>query len=366
MRRRDLLTGLGAGAVATGLAGCSETDCGDGATQQSHQSFNWKMVTTWPPKFPMLGTGALYLADIIEQMSGGRLKIKVYAAGELVPAFEVFDAVSDGTAEIGHAASYYWKGKSQAAQLFSAVPFGMNAQEMNAWIMHGDGLELWQEVYAPFNIIPAPVGNSGVQMGGWFNREINSVDDLRGLKMRIPGLGAEVLRRAGGTPVSMPGSEIFTSLQTGAIDATEFVGPANDLAFGFHQVAKYYYYPGWHEPTALLEGLINRDAFNALPRDLQVIVLRACDAASQNMLADYTASNQRALSTLVNEHGVELRPFPADVLDRLRTLTDEILDETAADDPLFARVLDNYREFKRDVSAWHDVSENVVYQRLRG
>lgn len=365
MRRRDFLTGVGAGAAAAALAGCSDQACEDTATPDKRvQSFTWKMVTTWPPKFPMLGTGALYLADIIEQMSGGRLKIKVYAAGELVPAFEVFDAVSDGIAQMGHGASYYWKGKTQAAQLFSAVPFGMNAQEMNAWVMHGDGLSLWTEVYEPFGIIPAPVGNSGMQMGGWFNREINSLADLRGLKMRIPGLGAEVLRRAGGTPVSMPGAEIFTALQTGNIDATEWVGPANDLAFGLYQVAKYYYYPGWHEPTAMLEGLINREAFATLPRDLQVIVLRACDAASQNMLAEYTARNGIALATLVEQHGAQLRAFPSDVLRRLRELTIEVLDEIAAGDALFARVLENYRQFQQRVSRWHQVSERVFYNGL--
>ena len=196
----------------------------------------------------------------------------MYGAGELVPAFEVFDAVSRGTAEMGHGAAYYWKGKSEAAQFFAAVPFGMNAQEMNAWFYYGGGLELWREIYAPFGLMPAPAGNTGVQMGGWFNKEINRLDDLKGLKMRIPGLGGEVLRRAGGTPVNLPGGEIFTALQTGAIDATEWVGPYNDLAFGLHKAAKYYYYPGWHEPGTTLEAIVNKQAFDALPKDLQSIV----------------------------------------------------------------------------------------------
>ncbi len=362
MRRRDFLAGLGTGAVATGLAACTPP-CEPTATSstQSSRRFTWKMVTTWPPNFPGLGTGATYLANAIEQMSGGRITVKVYAAGELVPAFEAFDAVSQGTAELGHSASYYWKGKSAAAQLFSAVPFGMNAQELTAWLYHGGALDLWRETYEPFNIIPAPAGHTGVQMGGWFNKEINSVADLRGLKMRIPGLGGEVLKRAGGTPVSMPGSEIFTSLQTGNIDATEWTGPYNDLAFGLQQVAKYYYYPGWHEPNTILECLINKDAFSELPEDLQAVVLRASDAAAQNMLAEYTARNHIALKTLKEEHNVDLRPFPRDVLDRLRKLSEEVLQEIAATDELFARVYNHYRDFQTNVSAWHDISEKAYY-----
>ncbi len=364
MRRRDFLTGVGLGAVATGLSGCARDTCdetGGAAAGVSSKTYSWKMVTTWPPNFPVLGTGALYLARIIEEMTAGRIRIKVYAAGELVPAFEAFEAVSEGTVEMGHSASYYWKGKSQAAQLFSAVPFGMNAQEMIAWILHGDGLALWQEVYEPFNLVPAPAGHTGVQMGGWFNREINSVSDLRGLKMRIPGLGGEVLRRAGGTPVSIPGAEIFTSLQTGNIDATEWTGPVNDLTLGLYQVAKYYYYPGWHEPNTMLECIINRDAFESLPRELQYIVLRACDAATQNMLAEYTARNRDALQTLVKEHKVQLRRFPAEVLTRLRSLSREILGEIAASDAQFAKVYENYRDFHEKVSTWHEVSEKAYY-----
>ena len=247
-------------------------------------TYKWKMVTTWPKNFPGLGTGANKLAQLITEMSGGRIKVKVYGAKELVPAFEVFDAVSRGTAEMGHGASYYWKGKSEAAQFFSAVPFGLNAQEMNAWLYYGGGMELWQELYAPFNLIPAAAGNTGVQMGGWFNKEIKSVADLKGLKMRIPGLGGEVLKRAGGTPVSLPGGEIYTSLQSGAIDATEFVGPYNDLAFGLYKAAKHYYYPGWHEPGTTLEAMMNKKAFEALPKDLQSIVLNACKVVNQDML----------------------------------------------------------------------------------
>ncbi|HED17283.1 MAG TPA: TRAP transporter substrate-binding protein, partial [Gammaproteobacteria bacterium] len=310
MKRRDFVSKLGVGTLAGAglLAGCGEK-----ASQQSMDNkgfkteFKWKMVTTWPKDFPGLGTGANTLARLIGEMSGGRITVKVYGARELVPAFEVFDAVSGGVAEMGHGASYYWKGKSEAAQFFSAVPFGLIAEEMNSWLYHGGGMELWRELYEPFGLIPAATGNTGVQMGGWFNKEINTVADLQGLKMRIPGLGGEVLRRAGGTPVSLPGGEIFTSLQSGAIDATEWVGPDNDLAFGLYKAAKYYYYPGWHEPGTTLEALFNKQAFASLPDDLQSIVMNACRVANQDMQAEFTARNNTALHTLVNDHHVDLR-----------------------------------------------------------
>ncbi|MFP4603396.1 MAG: TRAP transporter substrate-binding protein, partial [Halochromatium sp.] len=312
MQRRALLTGAGAATVALG------TGIRPAAAKAEHK---WKLVTTWPKNFPGMGTGANKLAELIGRMSGGRIEVKVYGAGELVPAFEIFDAVSRGTAEMGHGAAYYWKGKSEAAQFFASVPFGLTAQEMNSWLYYGGGMELWQELYAGFGLVPAAAANTGVQMGGWFNKEINSVDDLKGLKMRIPGLGGEVLKRAGGTPVSLPGGEIFTSLQSGNIDATEWVGPYNDLAFGLHKAAKYYYYPGWHEPGTTLEAFVNKEVFDGLPDDLQAIVLNACKVANQDLLAEYTARNPAALRTLLTEYGVELRQYPDDVLLALRALS---------------------------------------------
>jgi len=362
MKRRDFLGAAGATAV---LAGCGPEQHDDSAAASSVQPVrHWKLVTTWPKNFPGLGTGANHLAELITAMSGGRIKVTVYGDGELVPAFEVFDAVSAGTAELGHGAAYYWKGKSEATQFFAAVPFGMNAQEMNAWLFYGGGLELWHEVYAPFGILPAVCGNSGVQMGGWFNREINALEDLVGLKMRIPGLGGEVLKRAGGTPVSMPGSDIFTSLQSGAIDATEWVGPYNDLAFGLYKAAKYYYYPGWHEPGTTLECLVNRAAFEALPEDLQSIVLNACRVVNNDMLAEYTARNNAALQTLVKEHHVDVRALPDSVLARLRELSEQVVAEIAGKDALTQRVFDSYRAFQHQVVAWHDISERA-YMNVR-
>lgn len=350
MKRRHLIKSLAASSLLLASTG--------GSRQASAVSvIKWKMVTTWPKNFPGLGTSANELAELITQMSAGRLQVKVYGAGEIVPAFEVFDAVSRGTAQMGHGAAYYWKGKSEAAQFFSAVPFGLTAQEMNGWLYSGGGMELWQEVYAPFGLVPAAGGNTGVQMAGWFNKKINSVNDLKGLKMRIPGLGGEVLKRAGGTPVSLPGGEIFTSLKSGTIDATEWVGPYNDLAFGLHKAAKYYYYPGWHEPGTTLEAMINKQALEALPDDLQSIVLNACKVVNQKMTADYTTQNHQALQTLKNKHKVEVLKLPEDALQTLKALSDEVVAEVAGKDNLSQKVYESFIAYRDQVAQWTEISE---------
>jgi TRAP-type mannitol/chloroaromatic compound transport system substrate-binding protein len=360
MKRRELLRGASLAAVATGLAACGAQPQGAGPAA-SGEKFQWKMVTSWPTNFPGLGTGAARLAEWIGAASGGRLTVKVYGAGELVPAFEVFDAVSRGTAEMGHSASYYWKGKAAAAPFFSAVPFGLNAQEMNSWLYDGGGLEIWRELYAPFGLVPYPAGNTGVQMAGWFRKPVDSLADLAGLKMRIPGLGGEVMARVGATPINLPGAEIFSALQSGAIDAAEWVGPYNDLAFGLHRAAKYCYYPGWQEPGPTLECMVNKAALESLPQDLQDIVDMCCRAVNGSMLAEYTARNQQALDALVREHGVELRQLPADVLLALRRAAEKVLDEVAAADPMARRALDSMRAFRAQSKAWHAVSEEAFF-----
>ncbi len=363
MKRRDFLAGA-AVLGATGLAGCQpEREAGTGS-YAAGETIRWSMVTTWPKNFPGLGTGAETLARLIGEMTGGRIQVQVYGAGEIVPAFEVFDAVARGTADMGHGAAYYWKGKSEATQFFAAVPFGMNCQEVMGWLYYGGGLELYRELYASFGLVPAPCGNTGTQMGGWFNKEIRSVADLRGLKMRIPGLGGDVLRRAGGTPVNLPGGDIFTALQTGAIDATEWVSPYNDLAFGLHRAARYYYYPGWQEPGPVLEALFNKATLEALPDDLQHIVLNACRVAEQDMLAEYTARNPIALDQLVNEHGVELRAFPDDVLARLREISAEVIAEVGEKDELSRRIYASYTGFQSRVRDYQRIAEEA-YARAR-
>ena len=355
MQRRDFIRQAGAASLALGTA----TAVGTARADTQHR---WKLITSWPKNFPGLGTGANRLAELIGEMSGGRIRVKVYGAGELVPAFEVFDAVSRGTAEMGHSSAMYWRGKSEVAQFFGSVPFGLTAQEMNGWLYYGGGLELWTELYTGFGLVPFPAGNSGVQMGGWFNKEIKSLEDLTGLKMRIPGLGGEVLKRAGGTPVNLPGGELFTALRTGAIDATEWIGPYNDLAFGLHKAAKYYYYPGFHEPGATLEATVNKTAFEALSPDLKSIVRSACQVGNQDMLAEQTARNPGALWTLVEQHGVMLRVYPDDVITKLKQLSDEVVTEFGQKDAFSRKVFASYRKFLDQSKEWSRVSELAYLQ----
>ncbi|TAA47554.1 MULTISPECIES: TRAP transporter substrate-binding protein [Corallincola] len=333
----------------------------DDGTVVAATQYEWKLVTSWPKNFPGLGMAPEKFAVLVNEMSQGRLQVTVYGANQLVPGFQVFDAVSSGSVEMGHSAAYYWKGKVPAAQFFTSIPFGLTAQEMNGYLHHGGGLALWEELYAPFDLLPMAGGNTGVQMGGWFNKEINSVDDLKGLKMRLPGIGGEVLQRLGGVPVSLPGGELFTALQTGAIDATEWVGPSNDLAFGFNEAAEYYYYPGWHEPGSSLEFLINKAAFDALPNDLQVIVRAAARVVNHDMLDEYTVRNIIALQTL-QEKGVKIRRFPDEVLNALQQVTDQVMAEQAAADADIARIYTHFQHYTQGVRAYHAITEKAYLE----
>ena len=357
MKRREFVGGV---VAAAGLSGCSKPEAGCNTdTSASTETFQWSCVTSWPPRFPGLGMAVENLARRLERASAGRLKIKVYGGGELYPAFEVFDVVSRGVVEMGHDASYYHKGKVDAAQFFTAIPFGLNYMELNAWIYYGGGLELWRELYAQFNLVPFLCGNTGVQMGGWFNKEINSIADLKGLKMRIPGLGGEVLRRAGGTPITLPGAEIFTSLQTGAIDATEWVGPYNDVSFGLHKAATYYYYPGWQEPGPGLECIINREAWDSLPADLQELVEITCQSITTDMAAEYTNGNANSLRQIQADPNIEIRPFPDDVLRHLKTIAREVVEELASEDPQVAKISKPYYEYLEKMEANTRISEQA-------
>ena len=340
------------------ISSCSGEQESSNSADAEYKTYKWRLVTSWPKNYPGLGMAPEKIANLVEEMSNGQMQITVYGAGEQVPAFGVFDAVSSGSHQMGHSGGYFWKGKVPAAQFFTSVPFGLTADEINAWVNRGGGLELWREIYEPFNIYPIPAGNTGTQMFGWFNKEINSLEDVKGLKMRIPGIGGEVLKEAGGIPVTLPGGELFTALQTGVIDATEWVGPYNDLTFGFHQAAKYYYYPGWHEPGPMLELLINMDAWNSLPKHLQVIIETATKAVNQDTLDEYLARNNQALTELVEVHGVELRKLPDDVIEEFRAISNEILRDLAEEDEVIGKVYDSYIEFKNNVTEYHKISED--------
>lgn len=332
-----------------------------GATQQQGtlETIHWKLVTTWPKGLPGLGAAPENFARRVNAASGGRLSIKVFGAGEIVPAFEVFDAVSRGVAEAGHGASYYWKGKIPAAVFYTAVPFGMSAQEANAWLHYGGGLPLWRELYAPFGVVPFSGGSTGVQMAGWFNTRLQSRDDLKGLKMRIPGLAGEVFDAAGGSAVRIAGGEIYTSMQTGVIDAVEWVGPYNDRTLGLMEVGEYYYYPGWHEPGAMLEIIINADALAALPEDLQAIVEVAARATNQDMLDDFTAHNSESLEILLRDFDTEVLPLPDDVMDALYEQSQIAIKALIDSDPMAAKIADSYFDFAERVRTYHEISERA-------
>lgn len=350
MQRRHFLKTAGFGAA--GIAAAPFV-----STANAQETITWDMVTSWPKNFPALGTGANEFAARVEALSGGRMRIRVHGAGELVPALEVFDAVSAGTAEMGHSASYYWRGKVAASQFFTAVPFGMNTQETNAWLYYGGGQELWDEIYAKHNLKPFAVGNTTTQPGGWFKKEINSLEDLQGVKLRLPGLAGEAMNRIGVTTVTIAGGEIFTAMQTGALDAADWVSPYNDLAFGLHQVADYYYTSAWNEPSAVLEGTVNLDAWNALPDDLKAVVEEAARASNLSMISEFTYRNAEALNTLVNEYDVKLRAFPEDVMQALYDASQDVIREQTENDADSKKVYDSYRAFQELVRPVTDSGE---------
>ncbi|WP_269581068.1 TRAP transporter substrate-binding protein [Roseibium sp. Sym1] len=344
-RRAVLGAGAGAGAALA-----------TPAIAQEQATLEWKMVTSWPKNLPGPGVTARRIAERIQLMSGGRLRIRLFAAGELVPALGVFDAVSAGTAQMAHTASFFWQGKIPASVYFTAVPFGLLPHEHITWIEQGGGQALWDELYAPFGLKPVMAGNTGVQMGGWFKRDIHGLDDLKGLKIRMPGLGGEVMRRLGATPVSLPPGELFQALQSGVLDATEFLGPWSDRAMGFHKVAKSYYSPGFHEPNGTGEALFNKVALDGLPDDLKAIVLEACKAENGRALAESDWENAGSLQLLQEEDGVTVLPYPEEVLEALRDTAAEVLAEFAEKDALARRIHESHQAARARLAPWSDVA----------
>jgi len=369
--RLRFLQGLGLGIIglpaALKLVMGSDTvsaDASHGGSVNSAASHRWKLVTTWPPNFPILGEACSLFAKWVNTMSNGRMQIQVFGGGELVPALECFDAVSSGAADMSHGAAYYWAGKTNAAQFFASVPFGMNAQQLNSWLIGGDGLKLWEELYAPFNLIPFPGGNSGVQMGGWFNKEINTIADFKGLKMRMPGLGGKVLSTVGASPVLISGGELYTSLERGVIDATEWMGPFHDYKMGFHEIAKYYYYPGWHETGTQLEFTVNKKKYEALPEDLQEIVRSACLRVNDWLLYTLEYQNALYLEKIKSETQVEIKNFPEDVLTQLKKAAAKEIEVVANKDQISKKIYANYQAFRQRISPWAELSERTYHSDL--
>lgn len=369
LRRRNFIKKAAAvtGALASGtaLSSCNETVKDKQVSiHTSSQKFEWRCVTIWPPNFPVLGTSVVEMAKELDVLSGGRLKVQVYGAGELVPALETFDAVQLGAVQMGHCAAYYWAGKLPSSVFFTTVPFGMLAEQMNAWLLYGGGWELWKELYEPLGLVPFPCGNTGVQMGGWFNKKIKTIDDLDGLKMRMPGLGGKVLAKTGASAVTVPGGEIYTNLERGVIDATEWIGPYHDYLMGFHKIAKYYYYPGWHEPGSVLELICNKKAYEELPEDLQLLVKTTALKYNNIMLSEFEAKNNEYLQKILTESKAELREFPKEVLDTLKQFTDQKLEELANSDAHAKKVYESFKKFKEEVNSWGKVSSKAVSKYL--
>jgi TRAP-type mannitol/chloroaromatic compound transport system substrate-binding protein len=358
MKRRKFLQGAAAGGVAAAAATVSAPAISQGIKQL-------KMVTTWPKNFPGLGTGAENFAKRVNTMSGGKLEVKVFAAGELVPPFQSFDAVSAGNADMAHSASYYWPGRSPAFNFFTAVPFGLTGLEHASWINYGGGIELWTELCAQFNVKPFMRASTGVQMGGWYRKEIKSMDDFKGLKFRMPGLGGEVLRRLGAAVVNLPGGEIFPALQAGTIDGTEWVGPWNDLAFGFYRVAPYYYYPGFHEPGTTGEVLVNTKVWASLSKDQQEIIEVASQAEAWREYSEFNAKNSDALEVLVNKHKVQLRRYSDDMLKQIGQVAAKVVEEVGNSDPFTKKVYESYISFRKKAMGWSALAEQG-YMNARG
>ncbi len=365
LNRRRLLRGAGALGAAGLVAACSDNNAGSaeaGGPAIVSKKRNLKMVTTWPKNFPGLGTGAERLAKRIEALSDGNISIRIYAGGELVGPLEAFDAVSQGKADMYHGAEYYWQGKSPAFNFFAAVPMGMTAPEIASWIRYGGGQELWDQLSGQFNVKPFLGGNSGTQMGGWFAKEMNSIEDFQGLRIRMPGLGGEVMKRIGATPVTKAGGEIFQALSQGNIDATEWVGPWNDLAFGFYSIVKNYYYPGIHEPGTALSLGLNLDIWNDMSATEKAWVEAAAAAENDIMLAEFNANNARALDTLVTEHGVKLHKFNDDILRTLGQVSAEVVAEAGAHDELSSQIYDSFSTARSGSMRWGNIAEKAFME----
>ncbi len=326
---------LGAGATAAGLA----------APAVAQGNTTWRMVTTWPKNFPGLGVGAQRLADRITAASGGRLTIQVYSAGELVPPLQSLDAVIDGTAEMSHGAAYYWQNKSPALSFFTGVPYGMTSRELTAWVRFMGGQEIWDEIYDQFGVQGFLSGDTGTQAGGWFKNELTGVDSINGLRFRTPGLGGSVWEKLGATVTNMAAGEIFQALQSGTLDAAEFVGPYNDLALGFHQVAKNYYFPSFVEPGLATELVVDKAKYQELPEDLQAIIRDVSQAEYDMVSSDFYANDPRALQTLINDHGVQVRAFPEEILEAGAKAAAEVIGAMRDNaDPLVKKTAEHFIE----------------------
>ena len=328
----------------------------------------WRMSTTWTPALDMLQGSAQMLGSIVERTSGGRLRIEVFPGGQIMKGFECFDATAQGTIQAFMGAPYYWVNREPAFDWFSTVPFGMNPEGMLSWYHHGDGLKLWEEAYGPFNLLPRPGPAIAPQMAGWFRRKINTIADFKGLKMRIPGLGGKVVTKVGGTAVLTPAADIYASLERGVIDASEWIGPHDDMTLGLHKTARYYYYPGWHEPGTVTEFSFNRKAYDALPADLRWTLDYATATVQIIGLTDFHTKNSIALGQLRSEFKgkVEVVQLPAPVLRDLRKVSGDVIREESEKTPMASKVHASFTKFQALVGPWDHVAEGAYRHLIVG
>ena len=354
MKRRDFITSTALGALALGACHRAE-EKSDGKTVNINRGkkVTLKLATSWPAHFPIMGTGVDAFAKRCSELSGGTLEIKVFAKNILVPALQVFDATSAAQIDAFHSGVYYWKGKNPAFSIFGGMPLGLTSEEMITWFKFGGGYELWREMYGKFNLYPLIGGTTGPQMGGWFKNPINSLADLKGLKMRIPGLGGEVMKKLGVNPVLLPAGEIYTSLERGTIDATEWVGPALDSMMGFAKAAPYYY-TGWHEPGSILEITFNKARWEKLSPKHQAIITAASEEMTGTMLQEFRYKNAKALQELPKN--VQIKTFPKDMMDAAKTALKEVLADESTKSSDFKRVLTSYKAFVKLNKPWDDIS----------
>lgn len=360
MKRREFLK---SGTVAAGAAAAAATVATTiSAPAIAQERIEFSIVSSWPRDFPGLGTGAQRFAQRVADMSDGRINVNYFAAGERVGAFDSFDEVASGNSQAYHAADYYWKGRHPGWAYFTAVPFGLTYTEMNAWIRFGGGQELWDELSSEFGLKCLMCGSTGVQMGGWFNKEINSADDLKGLKMRIPGLGGDVMAKLGASPVSLPGGQIYENLVSGAIDATEWVGPWNDHAMKFYEAAKFYYYPGFHEPGSMLAVGLNKSFWDGLSATDQLLIEAAASMENDVMMSEYNAKNGAFLRMLIEEQGVELKAFNDDIYDSFGEASEEVFEEARAHSDLANRIHESFAKSRSEVGGWADLADSAYVQ----
>ncbi|MEC4895495.1 MAG: TRAP transporter substrate-binding protein [Oscillatoria sp. PMC 1051.18] len=364
MKRRQFVTNSAIAATSTvAIAACNQNTTT--TTTGSLPRIDWRMATSWPQSLDTIFGGAETVCQRVSEMTDGRFTIAPFAAGEIVGGLEVLDAVQSGAVECGHTASYYYVGKNPALGFGTAVPFGFTPQQQNAWLYHGGGLEAMRKIYSDFQIINFPAGNTGTQMGGWFKRQINSISDLNGLKMRIPGLGGQVMSRLGVNVQVLPGGEIFLALDRGAIDAAEWVGPYDDLKLGLNEAANFYYYPGWWEPGATLEVQVNQSAWERLPQEYRQVLETATYEANLNMLSKYDALNGEALQKIL-AGGTQLTAYPQDVLAAAQRESFALYEENASQDASFREVYEQWQNFRQQVSEWNSLNqltfENFVVQ----